>query len=57
MEHVKRRSTSERMAKQTERLRQLRVDLVAAESEGDYESADEIRSSIRKATREYTLVK
>ena len=57
MEHMKRTGFRELTAEKKEKLAKLRVDMRAAESDGNHEEADAIREEIRKTSREHTLVK
>jgi len=57
MEHRQRTGFRERMRTQEKKLAKLRVDVRAAECDGNHEEADAIREQIRKTIRKHTLVK
>lgn len=57
MERTTRKTTRDRMHERMEKVATLRVEIVAADSEGDYELADDLREKLRKTVREHTLVK
>ncbi|MCK4304942.1 MAG: hypothetical protein KAY24_11960 [Candidatus Eisenbacteria sp.] len=50
-------ATRERMKNRMAKVAQLRTDIVAADSDGDYETANDLREELRKTVREHTLVK